>query len=111
MEMQRTYKRSDAIGLEELQVAIAGALAEELADEPPLVRDNVKVEVDEHSEGLGAVTTVVALWMLDKAAGKLVDRTLDSLWDRIIDRVRARKGSDVLQPADDDAESSGASSG
>jgi hypothetical protein len=107
MEMQRTYKRSEAIGLEELQVAIAGALAEE----PAGVRDNVKIEVDEHSEGLGAVTTVIALWMLDKAAGKLVDRTLDALWDRIIDRVRANKGSDVLQPADDDTVSSGDSSG
>jgi len=107
MEMQRTYKRSESIGLEELQRAIAGALAEE----PAALRDHVKIEVDEHSEGLGAVTTVIALWMLDKAAGKFVDRTLDALWDRVIDRVRANKGSDVLQPADDDAESSGDSTG
>jgi hypothetical protein len=107
MEMQRTYKRSESIGLEELQRAIAGALAEE----PAALRDDVTIAVDEHSEGLGAVTTVIALWMLDKAGGKLLDRTLDALWDRVIDRVRATKGSDVLQPADDDAESSGDSSG
>lgn len=98
MEMQRTYKRSESIGLEELQIAIAGALAEE----PAAVRDRVKIRVDERSEGLDAVTTVIALWLVDKAAGKLVDRTLDALWDRIIDRVRARKGSDVLKPTEDD---------
>ena len=100
MELRLKYQAS-GIELDELEVA----LEEALAAEPEAMREGVAIRVEEAEDGFDGVTAFIVLWVADKVAGNAVNRALNALWERVLDRLRARKGHHVLKPADDEATS------